>query len=254
MHFYPIKVALCALAATAVSSAPVQAKTATASAHIDQFTYELIDLDLADGITPGISFFGNDELSVNSRYLGDGENEQRIATTGATQVTRSYGATSAVMTNTGVSSTSRLVDPTAPFAVTHQFNSGGHYISNFLLTPGTGLRISALGSLSVDTQGPGTYGRASFGVGAVLSDYPDRSSESVYSGHYYSTEGGSASHRVSAFVYTDDAARIGSFSFSSFAHTQLYTMPAVVPEPATYAMLLAGVAVIGLARRRRRPR
>ncbi len=212
MQPHSFRLALCAIAAAAVTSVPAHAKTASASAQIDQFTYELIDLDLADGITPGISFFDN-AFQVDSAYRGDGLTEQFIYTAGATSVARSYGATSAMLTTTGVSSTSRLVDPTAPFAVTHLFTSSGYYRSDFVLTAGTGLRVSALGTLSVDTQGPGCMGRASFGVSAQLTGDSAGRDESIYSGHYFNTESGAASHRVSAFVSTDQLARTGSFTF-----------------------------------------
>lgn len=243
---------LCLLASAAVFSAPALAASASASASIDQFTFELIDLDLADNITPAITF-GDQTWYSNVRYAGYPYENSEIATAGTTEVLRNFGAGRGATSATSVSASSNLVNPSSSYASEHSFTGQSIYAVDFTLTPGTGLRMTAIGSIAVDRNGLDTLASASLVLDSQLSEWDAPWSEAQNSSQHISTgEPGSGTFNLSAYLFTEDVARSGRFGISTTASTYIDTIPGPIPEPSTYAMLLAGAAIVAVKRGRRR--
>lgn len=243
---------LCLLATAAAFSAPALAASASASASIDQFTFELIDLDLTDNITPAITF-GEQTWFSNVRYAGYPYQNEEIASAGTVEVIRSFGAGRAANSATAVSTSSNMVNPSAPYTTEYSFSGQSTYAVDFTLTPGTGLRMAAVGSIAVDKNGWDTLSSASLVLDSRLAQWDAPWSEAQTSTQRVSTgQPGSGTFNLSAYLFTEDVARSGRFGISATSSTYITTIPGPIPEPSTYAMLLAGAAIVAVKRGRKR--
>lgn len=241
--------ALALALATSLPAGLAHAASVSAEASIRQFSIELIDLDPNDGITPFISF-SNVTYDASSEYrLNGGATtllRDSLDSAGSTGVTGPVGSASTSSTATSWSSAATLDGNPAgsPVALAAIF-----YRASYILSPATRAVFTFEGDISAPSaSGPG-YSTASAFMASELYVYPDDWSHP----RSFSLLGQSPG----AFSYTGEVRSLageqasGMLQLSTGVEAYLYGPAAPVPEPSTYAMLLAGVAIVGAARRRR---
>ena len=266
-------------ALAAMVSLPVMAAS-SASASLGPITVTLFDLDPFDAIAPSITFAGpgmGSDSYVNTwaseaipsggsnSPLGGGAPWAPVSTSdtagGASASASISGPGMASLTS--VSASGSAADVFGPPTNNAQYYGVAHPMlgySSFALTAKTLLIISAPASIAAAASGPAGY-------------YSHYASADVYlSLHGPGASGGGSQSSVDQLAYTNYAYN------SSFSHTDsrllgasfvnlttgplsgyLYNYSAVygltsapVPEPGTYAMLLAGLGLVGSMVRRRR--
>lgn len=242
--YSPFKqLSLCALAALATVCSSAQAATSNARASIEQFHFELVDLDLSDGVTPSITFIGQ-SWGVES---SGGGRQQVYQTQGTTSIATRFGATGGTASDTTIASSASVNHPVAKDGVYHEYHTNSYRISDFILSPHTQMIFTALGTVSENRQGVFDSSVARIGMRGKLldesGDWVDSFSKS------YQTTAGSATLAMYASMSSDEFARTGSFDLVT--QTTLAGPVSSVPEPASYAMLLAGTFLVGAMARRR---
>lgn len=235
-----------ALAALAVACAPAHAATSTATASIEQFALRLVDLDLNDGITPSISFR---PLHTSVMTVGGGRGEE-LDTYGSTAIETVFGTAAGTVSDTTVSSSASINHP-LPFGSLHGYRNDSFRSTEFTLSPNTQLIVSAVGKMSRELPEYVSSSTSHLRMLGYLWD--DRGLWlDDFNKAYYSPVGSTTIDLTSSLI-SDGKARTGRFYLSSYAILSGPVMS--VPEPSTYAMLLAGTFVVGaLARRRRQVR
>jgi hypothetical protein len=107
---------------------------------------------------------------------------------------------------------------------------------------------------NVATQTPTFVG---FPLGVTAGSYDhtfDMSLATSYRAGFITDNGGSVSTAFNALVFGLDAGKAYlNVHTSSFPGGEIRALLAPVPEPETYALLLAGLGVVGWAARRRQP-
>lgn len=256
---HSLTTSLCVLASAALlNAAPASAAPApayaSASASIDKFTFELIDLNLTDSITPAITFT-NQSWNSYVVYSGFQFGRSDIAATGTTELIRDFGTGRGATSAAAVSSSSNLVRPTAPFTQENKFSGESTYAVDFTLTSGTGLRMSAVASVDVDVDkiAWNSYSAALAKLeGSFVQWDSTWSSRQTFTDRVLTNQIGSATFDLSGYLFTQDTARSGTFAITASTTTYVDPIPAPIPEPSTYAMLLAGAAIVAAKRGRKR--
>jgi hypothetical protein len=238
-----------ALCAGAALGGPAHAATSATFAEISQLKYELIDLDLTDGITPAITIAPNFIYAASDEYGAgpDGE-RQAIRVEGSTGITRTFGETEAATSAARVTSSARVS------AAEKGFESVAAYNYGFTLTPNTGLIVSALGKLSLDQPNNNdSYASLSLRGELVAGTYPDNQ-WTTFTADYTTDrwQGGltEATINLSGYLFTQKQALSGTLSTGTRALAYLYPpitppIPSPVPEPTSWMLLLAGAGLIG---------
>jgi hypothetical protein len=225
-------------------ASPAALADASASASISDIRYQLIDLDPNDGILPEITFAGGSESASISLYAWEGNSNlggyKTLDSAGSIDITRSFANVAASTAQNALSSAIFLQVPGGPAS---SANASSYAIRNFTLSPNTGLIWSAIGNLAAVAPGVG----ASVRVFGTLSDTEGSQIESRRFSLDYNTWGGGDSVNLSGYLFTDDQALSGNLSVS----TSVFGVANSVPEPSTWGMLFAGLAVVGARRRRR---
>jgi hypothetical protein len=222
-----------AFAVTAIT--PAWATVEFAHVRTMGLGYELIDLNKSDGIVPAISFYDTVALqSYNIRQSGLPALEEyrsgygtlelsargaHVEALGAPDLKESYASSSADVVATSKSGS----------------------FTRFDLAPWTKVVFHLPYAVEANVVLPGSWVIAEVGMSARLGDWNDS--------RHFSTGGGLRSNgtqsgSLSGELYTDSSSLSGFLSFDA------YSAVSVVPEPATYAMLLAGLGVLAAARRR----
>ncbi|CUI04953.1 PEP-CTERM sorting domain-containing protein [Massilia antarctica] len=244
-HFNTLS--FCALTALAAVCSSAQAAPSTATASIEQFRFELVDLDLSDGVTPSISFT-QQYWEVDS---SGGGQHQTYKTPATTSITTRFGAAGGSASDTGISSSAKVYHPVASDGVYHKYSTNSYRITDFILSPNTQMIFTALGTVSDLRQGKFDSSVARISMQGKLLDesggWMDSFSKS------YETSAGSATLRMYGSLSTDGLARSGRFDLTTYAF--LAGPVSSVPEPSTYGMLLAGTFLVGAmaCRQRRTP-
>lgn len=208
--------------------------------------YQLIDLDLTDGITPSITFDADDEVTVYSSIRTTPPlpiYEQILSDFGSTTMVGDYAHTSATL---GLNGGSNQVTLT-PASVWQSAGSSSQLLTRFTLSPSTGLSFSASATIAADAQ---THAAEATAIFIADLSYTHngvfRLQEYVEA---YSTHNGARDYLFNGYFVSGREAASGTFNMRTWSSA---TTIAPVPEPATYGMLLAGALVVGLAARRRR--
>ena len=146
-HFNTLS--FCTLTALAAVCSPAQAAPSKATASIEQFRFELVDLDLSDGVTPSISFT-QQYWEVDS---SGGGQRQTYKTPATTSITTRFGAAGGSASDTGISSSAKVNHPVARDGVYHKYSTNSYRITDFILSPNTQMIFTALGTVSDLRQG-----------------------------------------------------------------------------------------------------
>lgn len=232
---------LLALAAAVLSiSCPLAAHAdATANAQLSDFRYELIDLDLNDGIAAQVTF-GDFGRTVMAGYYADQTGNtppdpfEYLSTDGTVDLTVAAGTT-----------TGTLAANSATTLVWLHGTQGSLFAealsgSNFTLTPNSRLVLHA--NAHIDGSEDADRGTVSFA--SVFFEYDD--------GNFYlddgisSYTGGATSRALTVALSSGSEELSGNFGFTAGA----FATVTAVPEPSSYAML--GLGLAGMAWRARR--
>ncbi|MDM5177442.1 PEP-CTERM sorting domain-containing protein [Massilia sp. DJPM01] len=233
----------CALAA-ALSSAAGQTGAASASVQISNVRIELIDLDPNDQITPWVQF-GYRDVAMNAN-LNDGGELQEIFWPGSVQLSRPYGEAAAMVGDGIMRSSAQIRD--SRLAGGARVSALGSDWRMFELSPNTQLKLTLSVSLQAD-DGLGESSRAVASIYGYVSAFDQSGTPDQFDDKLQNFSGARTVDYRST-LSTGQAAGHGTIGWAAYSYAQGSAAP--VPEPASYAMLLAGLAAIGTCRLRRR--
>ncbi len=229
-----------ALAAVAAASGIAQASSGSASIH--DFTFELIDLDETDGITPSLMFTSdivNGAVFANmNTVLGNPWDETRSLTHyGADSIDKPQGAALVELS------------PGSARAAAHAgrgaFSAAGSSGYAFTLTPHTHVRFSAIAQLDVahyNPTSPPDLGEAEAGLLGEIFSFPGQRTQ--FDSFLVSSTPGSSSRTLAVHAYSGDVLATGYIRADARAFA-IGVSP--IPEPAPWAMLLAGLSLSALS-------
>jgi hypothetical protein len=231
---------LLALAAfSAAAATPAWAEMSYARAQTLGFGYDLIDLDNMDGITPTISF----------HYDGDAWQSVRIQDPRRAEVNNTrpgYGTLDYddYATAVELSSAPDRVDAIAVSTFASVLATGRSSTTmTFSLTPWTAVVFHVPYSLDSSVSELGSMATASLTFSGQLSGAGTGSFSAQEDQRWNGTKYGSLTGELAT---RDD----GAFGLVTL---QTDAVAGVVPEPRTYAMLLAGLGMLTAWHRRRNP-
>lgn len=232
-----------ALAGTVVAI-PAMAGNATASIDIQTLSWELIDLNPGDGLAPSVSFF-DQKYHGSITYNGWFDYRYGETVDGVTQLTFPRGSSTVSAKNQALSA-SLTMGAQAP---DNRLDADGTYDTGFYLSPYTGIIFKAATSIELNSSDPvyvSTLGMLtgrfhSNGVNARALEFSDRIERS---------DDGPYSYTLSGFAHAEEGGGTGYLQLYAAIRGDDTTSP--VPEPASVAMLLAGLAVVGGRTLRRR--
>lgn len=233
-----VKAGLPALAIAAAGSALAQS---VASASVSSLGYQLIDLDLNDGVTPWITF--DDQWIVDSSTFvfadAGGVSQPAMQAFGHTLGTIAVGNADGLAF--------AMAGPREGLSVAQAFaNSASSWVSTrqgYLLSPNTAVTFFAYGHAA-------TTGTNDVFAGSTLYAV---SNESIYSTGQLSAFAGQTQEGwllASAGSFGANAAQ-GWVGMNMYANATAPTLAAPVPEPAAPAMLLGGLGLLAVLGRRR---
>lgn len=249
MSKHLMSLGLCALAA---ACAPAFAQSAPApavlSSELTQLRYQLIDLNPNDGILPEITFDAS-SFQASLGYRAPGAEERFDSTSSGVAERDWVGAKLRFAVAEDALSASIAVGETTPLGTT--LHAGGTLHRSFSLTPYTGVIWTAAVGLAGDQAY--AFGQQSATLaGQLIDDVADTFDERQTFSAGASVGlpwNGSETDSLSGYLYSDGRARKG---FVDFAVNNWIYVTSPVPEPATYGMFLAGIALLGMRLRRQR--
>lgn len=245
-----------ALAVAAMLAATgAHAAESSATVHVAQWTYQLIDMDLSDGIAPSINFIETIDRSRSSFARPDHtgqyieEEADALETQGSTGVSRPFGSASTRIDAASVTASTELTaEPLSPAMFARA--AKGLF---FQLSPSTRVIFGINGTLDA-ASGDHSQSAATVGLAGNMSSYDGGVPYQFYEFSVYRTvHDDSLAFDLTGALQSSTSSLWGRVDIHTYADTALYsgapTSP--VPEPAGYAMLLLGAGVIGAAARRR---
>ena len=276
------QLAALAVAALAAFGPAPAAATSTSSATLSGFTFTLVDLDTTDGYAPSISFLSGLGTGTSQAYSYASNGVGVSANTGYGGGPCSPAASSASVYGTSAAATVGISggDPTTLSLVaggsTAGFVPGGWYSSfmasaqapdpiylSFSLGANTAVTIGASYALSTMTTSSPTNeyatarvylavsGPGADGVTEWQSDIAGQeiSVASYWNGTHYA---GDSASLAGAMAVTFSNATTGAMEGYMHAYSLANgESMAAVPEPGGWAMLLAGIGMLGVIARRR---
>jgi hypothetical protein len=233
--------ACAALLLLAAGAARAQAHS---SAGIENFGYELVDLDPADGVTPSLTLTLTDIYGETDLYLGSFSYPTTQASTntfGKIHVENAYGSGSAALAPDY--SSSSAVDTEA-----YSARSGTRLDLQFDLSPHTRVIFSAGAAVSAQPVHGFTYAEAGL-HGEITTPFISHGTRFDAVDYTYL---GDESGVLSVVANAGEATTTGTLSIRTSASSESFTPP--VPEPPAVAMLGGGLVLVAGAPRRRRAR
>lgn len=215
---------------------------AHSSARIDDFRYELVDLDPADGRTPSLTLTVTDIYGEAGLYLGGFSfpiTQASTDTFGTIRVENAYGGAGAMLAPDDDASST--VDAQA-----YSARAGTRLDLQFALSPRTRVIFSADAGVSALPQRGFTYAEAGL-YGEITTPFISHGTR--FDASYYTYLGDEAG-LLSAVANAGDDAVAGMLSIRTSASAESFAPP--VPEPPAVAMLGGGVLLVARAARRRR--
>jgi len=274
----------CAMAMAAVAAMPAHA-TATSNASFGNLTITLTDLDLNDGVAPSLSFgpYGKPYVAVGTHGWGDDyishEYSKAASTMGGTlsgQLTDPLSsaqvhlaAANTVAGFTSMSTSGQAASTPDGHGAYYGYASGSNPSARaFTLSANTRLTISVAGALSTTTTigynleaDQGEYALASLLLG--LTAYNQDGVETVDSrfyemGSYFNVRDDGTTmgeHYDWNGLLSVEYSNLSAFAANGYLDTAVaisgLSAVGAVPEPETWGMLLAGLALVGTVSRRR---
>ncbi|MYM39466.1 PEP-CTERM sorting domain-containing protein [Duganella qianjiadongensis] len=219
---------------------------AQSKASITGFSYELIDLDPNDGITPALTSLEHSNFMIAFYYTGNNN---------LPDLRKSWRNT-AIMTLEGPAgkSTSSYIDNSMSASL--EFYTTGarmmHINSSdwsFTMTPHTAVRLTALGSIRSEVQNNVSTSADAQLYAAYYTSDNDTDEEYLHDDlfTYYEPQ---TQRAMSVVMSSGDSVLRGRFGMMTDAMGQSNN-PLPVPEPASYLMLLAGLAGLAASQWRR---
>jgi hypothetical protein len=259
---------LVALLAAAAFTPAAFGQSANSTVTLTNFHYTLTDLTPDDGLAPSATFtFKNtlfvrgSDVSTNRQALSNND----VATRNVAMSAPAYNVSASTTAGTGLqhlNGASALVSGSATLTGTQYSNylsTAMIYDGSFTLAPGTKITfyadVHAFASSDNGTTSEFNYAQAS----GWFNGYDDRNV-------VYDSVQAYARHMDDFGLKTEDKTKTLEISFTNYDSTALHgllrvgaevngiatnTIPAI-PEPSTYAMFLAGLGLIGFAKRRRK--
>lgn len=227
-----------ACTAALTTLAAVSHAQGTSSATLSGFTYTLIDLDPNDGITPSLTLTNPDYWIATAGYpdmTGYPDPVDIITAPGTAHVATATGSSTSSYDGRAVSAIT-TVSGQSP-----RFSADAIVQWNFALTPHTAAVIMGYGSLAATSTADAAMDGSAQLFAAYQSTYLDDT--------IYAYQGANQSKVLNVTFSTGDTELDGRLGLSVSAAGQSFAAP--VPEPETYAMMIAGLAVVAYARRRK---
>lgn len=231
-----------ALAAAAVLAAPLaSAAGPSASASLTGYTIELIDLDPNDGIIPAIYQKALSVVTYSQRMNGPRPEMDYKIGYNSSEVVHQPGSARTRIDAVSADARAEASDTTSRFSASNDSRYA------FILSPNTALHISGLTEVSLSGAHPEKISNAFVWLRGELSGDDDPVSR-VEILHSARTDPGS--RNLYAVLQSGDAWTTGRILLNVNAGVNYPLVP--VPEPSTYAMLLAGLGLLGWHARRSR--
>lgn len=236
----------------------VQAE-ASAWATVNNIKFYVFDMDLNDGVTATASFEAITGQSASTWANANGQGASGPWNTLPSTVSLSYLGASGQASVVGGGTLDSFTLQAQANSSNGTAHSYGHIGLNFTLSKNAMLVLSADTSASATTTlGTTAAGpESAYGYGQVQF-YSDSNGASIGSSGYvqaynWSSTAGQVNNsgNMLAAYYNASGAEVNLFG-SVYATAQAEIPLTPVPEPETYAMLLAGLGVLGLLQRRRR--
>lgn len=222
-----------------VAAAPM-AQAQSATAHFSGFSYVLNDLDLDDGITPELTLSNESTYVYGSIYsLPTFDYVDRTYTFGVGEVSISNEQGVASASHDGMAATSTV-----------QVYGGGNYFFGsasqswqFVLTPNSEAVFSGFAAASGTNDGS----LSADGHSTLHAHYaiPGAASSSYFFDSVFAFNGFDA-RELTLAIGSGAEQLVGAIGYAARTSGSI----AAVPEPETYAMLLAGLALVGGLSRR----
>lgn len=232
----------------AAITSPGSAHASSGSASVRDFSYQLIDLDPADGITPSLIFRsdiinGNAFANMNNLLGNPWDDELALTTYGTGAIEKGPGGAS-----TEVSPGTAQADALAWRGAFSAGSVSGH---EFTLTPNTHVVFSATAQIRVShdfINHPPERSQAFAGLFGEIATISGQRTQ--FDSHLFSESTGSNTMPVAVHAFTGQFAGTGNVRAQASAFA-IGVSP--IPEPAAWAMLVAGLAFACVPIRRSRP-
>ena len=269
------KLILASLLATTAFAPGAFAQSANSTIAFSNFHYALTDLTPDDGIAPSAAFtflnyafvLGSNPGSADQTFSKDD-----VVTQGAAVSAPDYNVSASTTAGTGLqhlngasataSGSAIITGEEIPYSDGTQISAYSAstilYQGNFTLAPGSAITfyadVHAFASSDTGTTNDQSFARA---IGWLLGSAGDD--------HFSSNVQANATHNNDFGLKTDEMTQALQVTFSNYdvnpltgnlhirgdiGGSAVNMLP--VPEPSTYAMFLAGLSLIGFAKRRRK--